>query len=183
MRRRSTSLLFLLILAQAPTGGAHRLATPRMIAHVGAGMPRLRGGAFLQEDKRGFCEETGAWLDNYDLPHEDVRNLTVIFPRDQPHAIVIGAPSLAFGLLTFILKLLDITPADLDFAGKGGWGGVCGACQGFQGRLSEHEQHIENEFLAEDAWLQRQPTVEWVRKTPESHLCGAHMFVRRQTQL
>ena len=109
---RTALLLFpCIFLAQAPTGGAHRPATSRMLAHVGVRMPRLRGGAFLQEDKRGFCEETGAWLDNYDLPHEDVRNLTVIFPRDQPHDIVIGAPSLAFCLLpeiyAVIFKLLD----------------------------------------------------------------------------
>lgn len=51
--------------------------------------------------------------------------------------------------------------------GKGGWGGVCGVCQGFQGRLSENGMHIENEFLAEDAWLQRQPIVEWVREIAE----------------
>jgi hypothetical protein len=52
---------------------------------------RLRGGAFVQDNTRGFCEETGAWLDSFDLPHEDAHNLTVVFPRDTPHPIVLGA--------------------------------------------------------------------------------------------
>jgi len=95
---------------------------------------------------RGHAKPRCAWTDaqrltnpgrqprlSRPLQHEDARNLTVVFPRDSPHDVALGA---------------------------GGWGKVCSECGGFQGRLEEG-QHIENEFLSEDAWLQRQPRVTW----------------------
>ena len=32
----------------------------------------LRGGAVIVEDARGMCPETGPWLEEFDMPHEQV---------------------------------------------------------------------------------------------------------------
>ena len=64
--------------------------------------------------------------------HAQAQNLSVVLPRDT-HSLALGASAFR----------------------------MCKDCQGFRGMLSEQGQHLENEFLAEDPWLQRQPIVKW----------------------
>ena len=127
-----------------PDGGLHTDKSlpngdrvPHKVPHQANHHPslRLRGGANVQQTVRGFCPETGPWLEEFALLHEEAFNLTVTFKRDVPHAVALGS---------------------------GGFGQICADCGGFQGKL-EDGQHVENEFLSEDAFLHRQPQVDWVR--------------------